>query len=314
MSHPEERSHPERSERVPALAGAAVLTLDLPPYELEGPTDAPVIVALGGISASHHVRASKADPSPGWWESAPGQGCPLPTSGFRLLGMGFLDAGSRDDGRPDGIVTTHDQADALAAVLDTIGVHRVYALVGASYGGMVALAFAERYPERIERLIVICAAHRQHAMTMGIKALQRRIIELGLDTDRAHDGVVIARALAMTTFRNPKEFDKRFKTYEEVEKYLLHHGERFAARFTPARFLALSLSGCLHHVDPAGITTPTTLVAAEGDWNVPREVVEELARGIPAPCRIVDLPSESGHDAFLTEPETLGAILREALS
>ncbi|MGH7678815.1 MAG: alpha/beta fold hydrolase [Gemmatimonadaceae bacterium] len=288
--------------------------MDLPPFELEGPADAPVIVALGGISSSHHVRASEIDPSQGWWESATGQGCPLPRSGFRVLGMGFVDAGAREDGRPDGIVATHDQADALAAVLDVQGISRVHAVIGASYGGMVALAFAERYPERLERLIVIGAAHRTHAMTMGIKALQRRIIELGLETGRERDGVILARALAMTTFRSAKEFDKRFTRSQSVEAYLLYHGQTFAKRFTPARFLALSLSGCLHRVDPAKITTPTTLVAAEGDTNVPREVVEELARSVAGPCRVADLPSENGHDAFLTEPEALGRILREALS
>jgi homoserine O-acetyltransferase len=179
---------------------------------------------------------------------------------------------------------------------------------------MVALAFAERYPERLERLVVIGAAHRTTAMTMGLKALQRRILELGIETGREYEGVVLARALAMTTFRNAKEFDKRFSRLEGVEAYLLHHGRRFAETFTAARFLALSLSGCLHRVDPARITTPTTLVAAEGDTNVPREVVEELARGVAGPCRIADLPSESGHDAFLTEPERLSAILREALA
>ena len=320
-SHPERNSHPERSE------GSALL--DLPPFELEGSPVAPVIVALGGISASHHVRASKADPSPGWWEAS-GHPCPLPTSHFSLLGMGFIDAGSGDDGRPLGVVTTYDQADVLAAVLDEIGVRKVHAVVGASYGGMVALAFAERYPERLERLIVIGAAHRSHTMTTAIKSIQRRIIELGLETGRGHEGVVLARALAMTTFRNASEFDKRFRGEPErsghpersegssivfpVEKYILHQGEKFAARFSPARFLALSLSGDLHKVDPTNITTPTTLVAAEGDTNVPREVVDELAREIAGPCRIVDLPSETGHDAFLTEPETLGAILREALS
>jgi len=158
---------------------------------------------------------------------------------------------------------------------------------------------------------------------MGLKAIQRRIVELGLETGRAYDAVVLARALAMTTFRSAREFDKRFDRQPEqsepavvfpVERYLIHQGKRFAARFTPARFLALSLSGDLHYVDPTKITTPTTLIAAEGDTNVPRELVEELAASIGGPCRIVDLPSETGHDAFLTEPEALGRILRAALA
>jgi homoserine O-acetyltransferase len=302
---------------------SAPALVKLPRYEVDGPADAPVIVALGGISAHHHVRATTDDASQGWWESAPGKGCPLPTSGFRVVGVGFGDAGAAPDGHPRGIVTTHDQADSVATVLDEIGVDKVHALIGASYGGMVALAFADRYPERLERLIVIGAAHKPHPLTMAIKIIQRRVVELGLETGRAYDAMVLARGLAMTTFRSARDFAQRFdvapvsETQNDatfpVESYLRHQGEKFAARFSPARFLALSLSGDLHNVDPARITTPTTLVAAEGDINVPRELVEELARGISAPCRIVDLPSDSGHDAFLTEPEALGRILEEAL-
>ena len=42
----------------------------------------------------------------------------------------------------DVAIDTHDQARAIAAVLDRLGVARARAVVGSSYGGMVALAFA----------------------------------------------------------------------------------------------------------------------------------------------------------------------------
>src|SRR5438128_11573989 len=54
-------------------------------YELVGPPDAPVIVALGGISATRHVTASADDPSLGWWESIVGNGRPIDTAHFRVL-------------------------------------------------------------------------------------------------------------------------------------------------------------------------------------------------------------------------------------
>lgn len=302
--------------------GSAV---QVPPYEVSGPQDAPILVALGGISANRHVCSSPANASRGWWEEIAGRERALDTSRYRVAGIDFVDAGRGSDGRPERTVTTHDQADALAAVLDELEVASVHAVIGASYGGMVALAFAERYPERLERLVVIGAAHRPYPMTTALRVIQRRIVELGWETGRAHDALVLARALATTTYRSAKEFADRFSRHPEersdggstvvfpVEQYLLHQGEKFAARFTPARFLALSLSADLHTIDPSRITTPTTLVAAEGDTNVPREQLDELARLAGGPCRLVDLPSTKGHDAFLTEPEALGRILTEAL-
>ena len=299
------------------MSVASDIAVELPLFEDAGPSGAPTIVALGGISASRHVCANEVDASPGWWESVAGPGRAIDNTRWRLVSFDYLDGGRRGDGRPERTVTTHDQADALAAVLDEIGVHCVHAVVGASYGGMVALAFAERYPERLERLVTIGAAHRAHPMTTALRVIQRRVVELGLDTGRAFDGLVLARALAMTTYRTAREFSERFDSTAALrltEEYLLHQGEKFARRFTPERFLALSLSADLHEIDPARISTPAVFIAAAGDTLVPREQVEQLARAFGAPNRIVDLPGITGHDAFLTEPQALGPILIDALN
>src|SRR6478672_11546800 len=41
-------------------------------YELAGAADAPVVLALGGISAHRHVVSHPDAPSPGWWEGLAG--------------------------------------------------------------------------------------------------------------------------------------------------------------------------------------------------------------------------------------------------
>jgi homoserine O-acetyltransferase len=296
----------------------------LPPFEVVGPSSAPVVAVLGGISATRHLAASEHDPAPGWWDAIVGPGRAINTNAFRALGADFLDGGRRDDGQPERTVTTADQADAIARVLDHLGVDRLHAFVGASYGGMVALAFAERYPERVDRIVAISAPHEPHPMTTALRGLQRRIVRLGLETTQAHEALAIARGLAITTYRSTAEFAERFDTAPEeltdndaffpVEGYLHHHGERFAHRWTPARFLALSLSGDLHRVNPRAIRTPAVIVAAERDAIVPRAQLEYLVDHLGGPARLVDLPSTRGHDAFLTEPRELGHILDTALS
>lgn len=300
-----------------SFASAAIGAL--PAHELTGRPGAPILVVLGGISADRHVCAGAADPRPGWWDSIAGDGRALDTRRFQLLGVDFLDGGQDAGGRPEHIVTTHDQADALAAVLDGIGERRVHGVVGASYGGMVALAFAGRYPDRLERLVVIGAAHRPHPLATALRVIQRRVVELGLDTGRAHEALVLARGLAMTTYRTRREFSERFDAASiarserdaefAVEGYLRQRGEAFAARFSPARFLSLSLSTDLHDVSPADIRTPTVLVTQEDDAIVPREQTDLLARALGAPARVAELRTVHGHDAFLTEPRALGAIL-----
>jgi homoserine O-acetyltransferase len=294
-----------------------------PRYELIGERHAPVVVVLGGISATRHVASSESDPTPGWWDDVVGRGRAIDTRAFRVLGVDFLDGGRRADGRPKRTVTTHDQAANVARALDELGIDRVHSFVGASYGGMVALAFAERYPDRVDSIVAISAPHEPHPMSTALRALQRRIVELGLDTGRVTDALAIARGLAITTYRSTREFGERFdpspieRTENDatfpVEGYLRQHGERFASRWSAERFLALSLSGDLHRVDPSAIRTPTTIVAAEGDAIVPGEQLEALAAAIPGPCQLIHLPTVRGHDAFLTEPIAVGVIVHAAL-
>jgi homoserine O-acetyltransferase len=284
-------------------------------YEITGRADAPLVVALGGISASKHVTSTPDDPAPGWWNDVVGDGRAVDTTLYRVLGVDYLDGDVGADGRPARIVSTYDQADALAQVLEEFEVERIHTLVGASYGGMVALAFAERYPDRVDQLVIIGASARAHPMSTALRAIQRRIVELGIDTGRAFDALALARALGITTYRSAAHFAERFKVRpRDVEEYLLHHGEKFARRFSPARFLALSFSADLHDIDPGQIRTPALLVAAEGDTIVPREQMVDLADRWGGECRLVDLPTQVGHDAFLAEPTAIGRIIRNALT
>ena len=277
-------------------------TADL--HHFTGPPGGPVVVALGGISATRDATQ--------WWRGVARPGGYLDTSALALLGIDWLDGGAGDDGRPLRAVSTHDQADALARALDAADVARAEAVIGASYGGMVALAFAERYPDRVGRIVIVSAPAFAHPMATALRIVQRRVVELGLETGRSYDAMVLARALATTTYRSAGEFAARF-TPATVESYLLHQGEKLARRCSPARFLALSLSADRHQVDPRAISTPATFIAAEGDTIVPREQIVELADRWRGPSRLVIAPSRVGHDAFLAEPDLIGPIIRNAL-
>jgi homoserine O-acetyltransferase/O-succinyltransferase len=305
----------------PSVEGHAIRGALLPRYTIAGAHNAPVIAVLGGISASRHVVST--EETPGWWSTIAGDGRAIDTRQVRVLGLDFLDGGRDATGRPATIVTTHDQARAIERILDLNGIDRLRAIVGSSYGGMVALAFAEQFPDRVEKLVVISAAHESHPMSTALRTLQRRIVELGLDTGRVSEAMSIARGLAMTTYRTAGEFAERFaggpldlsanNARFAVDDYLRNRGDRFTEAMSTERFLALSLSGDLHRVDPSCITTPTTLVAADGDAIVPREQIVTLADRLGGSTRFVQLPTAVGHDAFLVETEKVSAIVAAAL-
>jgi homoserine O-acetyltransferase len=279
-------------------------------FEISGPTGAPVVAVLGGISASRHVTSTPGNPEPGWWEEFVGPHKAIDTNRFRVLSIDYCSTG-----RTGRQLTTHDQAFALTSALDDAGIDSLRAIVGASYGGMVALTFGAIAPERVERLIVIGAAHESAAIATALRILQRRIVELGLSTWHGHEALIIARGLAMTTYSSAEEFSNRFesKSRDDIADFLSQAGSRFADRCTPERFLALSESLDRHSVKPEDIVVPTTLIAVEEDALVPIAQARELAARIAAPCELFELQSQYGHDTFLNAPELIAPFVSRSL-
>ncbi|MGI8401564.1 MAG: homoserine O-succinyltransferase MetX [Gemmatimonadaceae bacterium] len=286
-------------------------------YEIVGPRGAPVIAVLGGISASKHATASPSDPKPGWWEDVVGPNRAIDTLRYRVLSVDYVsgDAG----GEP---VTTFDQADALAAALDRAGVSTVHAVVGASYGGMVALAFGVRYAARANRLIVIGAAHESDPLATALRHLQRRVVALGREAGRERDGLTIARGIAMTSYLTPRYFEERIAdcdrndsrvVEDRIGSYLKTRGEHFADQWTSERYSALSLSLDLHSIRPEDVTVPTTVIAVSSDRLVPVAQSRELARRLGGPSQLIEIDSSFGHDAFLGDSSRIAPFIEELL-
>src|SRR5690349_8855101 len=182
-------------------------------WRLTGPAGAPVVVALGGISATRRVWQPD-EPRGGWWHEVVGPGLALDTQRFRILSFDYLGASADSTGPRDGAefpsVSAYDQAELLLRLINHLGITSLRAIAGASYGGMVALAFGERYPDRVARLIVISAADRAHPMASAWRVVQRRIVKYAIESGTPAKGLELARALAMATYRSAEEFAARF--------------------------------------------------------------------------------------------------------
>lgn len=298
------------------MTQAGLDSVVLPKTEIVGPAGAPVVVVLGGISSSRHVTATPENPERGWWESFVGNGRTIDTTRFRVLSVDYEAFGK--NGEP---LTTHDQAHALVSALDASGISRVRAVVGASYGGMVALAFGALAPERVRRLVIIGAAHESTPLSIALRILQRRVVELGINTGHAEEALIIARGLAMTTYSTAEDFSCRFnldapdaqETRRSISDFLTSSGESFARRCGTDRFLAISQSLDLHRVRPEDVRVPTTLIGVEEDALIPIQQVRELAIRLAARCTLVELSSRHGHDTFLNAPELIAPFVTRAL-
>lgn len=293
-------------------------------WRLAGVSGGPVVAALGGISAHRAVFSSGA--TRGWWNELVGPGRALDSRRFRVLGFDFLggsgDSSSPSTQTPFPSISTYDQAEVLLRLLNHLGISSLHAIVGASYGGMVALAFAERYADRVARLLVISASDRTHPMATAWRCVQRNVLRFALRHGDGVEGVKLARALAMATYRSPEEFEARFRAPPRlaagvfafpVEDYLFARGTDYAARYRPEAFLCLSESIDLHAVVADRIHVPTTLIAVNEDQLVPVADARALCARLEQRGRLIEISSIYGHDAFLKEATQLGPVFHSAL-
>jgi homoserine O-acetyltransferase/O-succinyltransferase len=294
-------------------------------WRLAGPANAPIVVALGGISASRRVWLPD-EPRGGWWHEVVGAGLALDTQRFRILSFDYLGASADSTGPRDGAafptISAYDQAEVLLRLINHLGVSSLRAIAGASYGGMVALAFGERYPDRVARLIVISAADRAHPMASAWRVVQRRIVKFAIESGQPAQGLELARALAMATYRSPEEFAARFsgaarRTDEgftlPVEEYLFARGAEYAKSYRPESFVCLSESIDLHRVDASRIFAPVTAVAVREDQLVPLGDMRAMVARLPN-AELHEISSVYGHDAFLKENRQLAPLFEKILS
>lgn len=287
-------------------------------YELVGPEGAPVVLVAGGISAGRHLVASAHFPERGWAGAVVDAGKTLDPARLRLLAFDHVGA----DGGLDAVIDTVDQADAAAVLLDALGIARLHAYVGYSYGAAVALQFAARHEARLERVVAVSGAHRAHPWAAAWRALQRKAVALGGLQCAEGQGLSLARQFAMLGYRSGDGFAERFDAPAEVvnghvrvaaEDYLDAAGARFVERTPALAWQRLSESLDLHRLDPAGVRVPATVVAVEGDPLVPLSDAVALVEGLGGPATLRVLRSPHGHDAFLKDDGRVDAILRVAL-
>lgn len=295
-------------------------------WRLVGDPAAPVVAALGGISAGKAVTDYGVEK--GWWRDIIGPGRALDSNRYRILGIDFLGGSGGSTGPRAGqddfpSVASQDQAEVLRRVIEHLRLAPLAAIVGASYGGMVALAFAERWPQLVKHIVVISAAHRSHPMATAWRSVQRAVVRYAAQSGEGAEGLRLARALAMATYRSPAEFEQRFAGPAErvdgrfqfpVESYLLARGDAYAAAYIPEAFVCLSESIDLHRVEAANIRVPTSLVAVIEDQLVPLADMRALKQSLADPAELLELSSLYGHDAFLKETQALRQVFTRALS
>jgi len=316
------------------------------------------VLVCHALNASHHVAGYYADDSEnvGWWDNMIGPGKPLDTSVYFVIGVNNLGScfGSTGPlsrnfatGRPWGadfpLVTVEDWVDAQARLADHLGIAQFAAVMGGSLGGMQALAWAIRYPERIRHALVIAAAPNLSAQNIAFNEVARQSILSDPDFHEGHfdahgtkprRGLRLARMIGHITYLSDEQMEEKFgrslrdglkfsfAPEFEIESYLRHQGEKFAEYFDANTYLRITKA--LDYFDPAHATGGDLARALEParcaflvvsfttDWRFSPSRSREIVKALVDHRRDVsyaEIEAPHGHDAFLLDNPQYHALI-----
>ena len=318
------------------------------------------VLIFTGLSPSAHAASSALDPTPGWWEDMVGPGKPIDTNRHLVicvnsLGSCFGSTGPASINPATGqpwrlgfpVLCLEDIANAGRALIDALGIERLAAVVGASMGGMTALAFAMLHPNAARALVAISSAARALPQAIAIRSVQREIIRKDPAWRDGHyapdapptQGMRLARKLGMISYRSATEWAQRFGRERtaasqepfgidfEVESYLEVHAQRFVGVFDANCYLYLSramdlFDACDHGGSLAGglgrvQVERALIIGVTTDFLFPVAQQRELADGLAAvvpKVTFLALESIQGHDSFLVDMDRFRPPIAEFFS
>lgn len=319
------------------------------------------VLVCHALNASHHVAGTYAGQarSEGWWDNLIGPGKPLDTDKFFVIGinnfgscfgstgpMHLNPATGRAWGADFPVVTVQDWVDAQARVVARFGIQKLAAVLGGSLGGMQALSWSLRHPDRMRHAVVVASAPNLNAENIAFNEVARRAIVTDPDFHGGHfyaHGVVpkrglrVARMIGHITYLSDdvmaEKFGRELKTGElgyttqeiefQIESYLRHQGDKFSDYFDANTYLLITRA--LDYFDPAAehggdltrafaSATAKFLVASfTTDWRFSparsREIVKALLDNrLEVSYAEIDAPH--GHDAFLLDDPRYHGVLR----
>lgn len=200
----------------------------------------------------------------------------------------------------------------LDALREAYGIERMH-LLGHSFGGMLVMRYAIRYPDHVQSLLLVNSTAASNEYQEVVNRLMAERLTPEQQERRAE--LLQSEALQKADPAAIREFlhillSANFHDPGAVERLDLYVADDAGARSEALQGLQADLGGFDIHDELTGLAVPTLVV--RGDSEVlPVEASERILAAIPG-SRAVEL-ERCGHFPFVEQPEVLTAELRAFL-
>ncbi len=319
------------------------------------------VLVLHALSGDSHMAGvyDPGDTKPGWWDIMVGPGKGIDTDKYFVICSNILGscAGSTgpssinpETGKAFGtdfpLITIGDMVEAQRALVDHLGIHRLLSVIGGSVGGMQALEWCVRYPDRVKSAIPLATTTRHSALAIAFNEVARQAIMVDPNWNKGHYyggkkpdmGLAIARMIGHITYLSDEsmrlKFGRRLQnrsalSFEfgaefQVESYLQYQGKKFIERFDANSFLYITKAA--DYFDLAGLYGSGSLVKAfsnckskflvvsyTSDWLYPTYQSKEMVTAMKKnnlDVSFCEIDAQWGHDAFLLPNDRLDTMIR----
>ncbi len=327
----------------------APVTLAYETYGVLNEKKSNAILILHALSGDAHAAGvHEGQNNTGWWDSMLGPGKAFDTDKYFVICSNVLGGCKGSTGPPSinpktgkpyaldfPLITINDMVNAQKRLVDHLGIEKLLSVVGGSIGGMQALSWLARYPEKIRSAIPIATTARHSPQQIAFNEVGRQAIMADPDWKSGNyydgappaKGLSVARMVGHITYMSDVSMTKKFGRQKknnaqnvkftvdfEVEGYLRYRGDNFVKRFDANSYLYITKA--IDNFDASngrsfqevleGIKAKVLVIAFKSDWLYPAYQSKEIVKacklsGIEATYCEID--STYGHDAFLLEVE-----------
>ncbi|MCH2109379.1 MAG: homoserine O-acetyltransferase, partial [Polyangiaceae bacterium] len=235
-------------------------------------------------------------------------------------------------------ITVQDMVDVQKALVDSLGIQKLRAVVGGSLGGHQTMTWATRYPDSLQTSVVVGSSPRLTAQALSFEVVARNAIQTDPhfqngdyygSPEQPRTGLAIARMLGHITYlsseamaqkfdvdrNSPRDIATGFEKRFSVGSYLAYQGQKFTERFDANSYCTISMA--LSLVDfgstPAELentfresSCDWVVISFSSDWLFPPTQSRQIVAALTALGRRVsycEVPTTAGHDGFLLSQE-----------